>query len=124
GYVAMALAVLTRIDVGRSLRQWPLATTAAAAALAIAVFPFGTMRGRYFLRAAAPYAADGSEIVATREGRSETIFLMQQQWMGQPVYNRLVTNGFSMTGTAVPGMRYMRYFAYWPMLFHNGPIRH
>jgi spermidine synthase len=49
---------------------------------------------------------------------------MQQQWMGHAVYNRLVTNGFSMTGTAVPGMRYMRYFAYWPMLMHNGPIRH
>jgi hypothetical protein len=44
--------------------------------------------------------------------------------MGETVYNRLVTNGFSMTGTAVPGMRYMRYFAYWPMLLHNGPIRH
>jgi spermidine synthase len=44
--------------------------------------------------------------------------------MGEPVYSRLVTNGFSMTGTAVPGLRYMRYFADWPMLLHNGPIRH
>ena len=87
-------------------------------------FSVRAMKDRYFPRAAAAYADDGSQIVATREGRSETIFLMQQKWMGQPVYNRLVTNGFSMTGTAVPGMRYMRYFAYWPMLLHNGPIRH
>ena len=82
------------------------------------------MKDRYFPRSAAAYADDGSQIVATREGRSETIFLMQQTWLGQPVYKRLVTNGFSMTGTAVPGKRYMRYFAYWPMLMHNGPIRH
>ena len=86
-------------------------------------FPFGLMRGTYFVRAAQTYAGDGSEIIATREGLSETIFLMQQKWLGQGVYDRLVTNGFSMTGTAVPGMRYMRYFAYWPMLFHSGPIR-
>src|SRR5262249_1217533 len=43
--------------------------------------------------------------------------------LDEPVYNRLVTNGFSMSGTAVPGMRYMRYFVYWPMVLHRGPIR-
>src|SRR5205814_10486633 len=97
--------------VATSLRPRSVRVGAAAAVLAIAMFPFGTMRARYFVRAAEAYAGDGSQIVATREGRSETIFLMQQKWMGQPVYDRLVTNGFSMTGTAVPGMRYMRYFA-------------
>src|SRR4029077_9617650 len=96
----------------------------AAAALALLLFPFGAMKDRYFPRSAAAYADDGAEIVATREGRSETICLMQQKWLGQPVYNRLVTNGFSMTGTAVPGLRYMRYFADWPMLLHHRPIRH
>ena len=48
---------------------------------------------------------------------------MQQHLVGQPVYSRLVTNGFSMSGTALPGQRYMRYFAYWPMLLHDGPLR-
>src|SRR6185295_2065277 len=67
--------------------------------------------------------SDGSEIVATSEGASETIFVMQQKWLGRPVYSRLVTNGFSMTGTTVPAMRYMRYFAYWPMLLHQTPLR-
>ena len=49
-----------------------------------------------------------STIVATREGPSETLFVMQQQWLGKPVYSRLVTNGFSMSGTALQGQRYMR----------------
>src|SRR5204862_394566 len=82
------------------------------------------MRDVYFARVVQPYAADGSTIVATREGPSETIVLMQQKWMDQPVYTRLVTNGFSMSGTAVQAMRYMRYFVYWPMMLHRGPIKH
>ena len=48
---------------------------------------------------------------------------MQLRWLGSPVYHRLVTNGFSMTGTTVPAMRYMRYFAYLPMFLHETPIR-
>jgi spermidine synthase len=90
---------------------------------AMVVFPFGAMQARYFPRSAAAYADDGSTIVATREGPSDTVFLMQQTWLGQPVYSRLVTNGFSMSGTAVPGMRYMRAFAYWPLFLHDGPIK-
>jgi spermidine synthase len=114
----------------RSLRRPDLATpprfalVALGALIAIlALFPSGTMRERYFARAAQAYAADGSKVVALREGPSETIFLMEQEWMGKAVYHRLVTNGFSMSGTAVPGQRYMRYFAYWPMLMHRGPIK-
>jgi spermidine synthase len=96
---------------------------AAVLLLALAAFPFGTMNSRYFLRAAAAYGDDGSRIVATREGPSETLFVMQQQWLGRPVYSRLVTNGFSMSGTALQGQRYMRAFAYYPMLLHDGPLK-
>ena len=92
-------------------------------AVALARFPFG-LSATYVKRIAAPYAMDGSEIVATKEGPTETILLMQQKWLGQPVYSRLVTNGFSMSGTAIPGQRYMRDFVYWPMLLHASPLRH
>jgi len=107
--------------------QWRspvLAIGAITLALTLAWFPFGLMTNVYFARVAQPYAVDGSKIVASREGPSETIFLMQQQWMKEPVYSRLVTNGFSMSGTAVGAMRYMRYFVYWPMLLHRGPVKH
>ncbi len=95
---------------------------ALALVVALAAFPFG-LGAKYFARVAEPYAADGSEIVATREGPAESILLMQQKWMGQPVYSRLVTNGFSMSGTAIPGQRYMRDFVYWPLLLHEKPLR-
>jgi spermidine synthase len=97
-------------------------TAAALLALALVAFPFGLMRDVYFARAAQPYTADGSQTIATREGPSETIFLMRQTWMDEPVYHRLVTNGFSMSGTALSALRYMRYFVYWPMALHRGPI--
>jgi spermidine synthase len=122
-YVAIGLVVAAAsgLPLG-DLRTRPVDAAIAAAGIALFFFPFGTMARAYVPRAAAPYAVDGSAIVATRESPSETIFLMQQQWLGHPVYNRLVTNGFSMTGTGTAGMRYMRYFAYWPMLLHDGPI--
>ena len=118
-------ALATRVHGSRVIvsRSPAFVVSAIALALALVGFPFGLMARTYFARAARPYAGDGSAIVATREGLSETIFLMQQTWLGQPVYSRLVTNGFSMTGTAVPALRYMRYFAYWPMLLHEGPLR-
>ena len=102
---------------------WANAVAVAALALVLILFPFGAMRERHFVRVASAYATDGSTVVATREGPSETILLMQQTWLGKPVYHRLVTNGFSMSGTAVPGMRYMRYFAYLPALVHATPLR-
>jgi spermidine synthase len=100
-------------------------TAAAALAVVVAVvrFPFGLMAGHYFPRSAELYAADGSRIVATREGPTETIFLMEQAWLGEPIYQRLVTNGFSMSATDLAGARYMRYFVYWPMLLHQSPLR-
>ena len=123
-YAAIGLLILRGLDRGVAPARSPLFVLSSIALIvSLAGFPFGLMTLRYFARAAQAYSGDGSDMVATREGASETIFLMQQKWLGKPVYNRLVTNGFSMTGTAVPGMRYMRYFAYWPMLLHDGPLR-
>ena len=96
---------------------------AIAAVVMLARFPLGLMSGEYVVRAASRYTSDGSRIVATREGPSETIFLLEQSWLGKPLYHRLVTNGFSMASTRLTDERYMRYFAYWPMLMHGGPIK-
>lgn len=106
-----------RAGLGRTL------AVAATAVVALMGFPFGLMSRTYFPRAARPYVADGSRIVATREGLNETIFLMEQSWLGQPIYQRLVTNGFTMSGTHLTGTRYMRAFVYWPMLLHRAPLR-
>lgn len=115
----------TRLDGGAGRAARPVyAGWAAGIALmiALALFPFG-LATVYFARVAEPYLADGSEIVAMNEGPTETILLLQQKWLGRPVYSRLVTNGFSMSGTAIAGQRYMRDFVYWPLLLHASPLR-
>jgi spermidine synthase len=128
GYVAvMLLTWSAKAAVAGRTRRWnaPRAAvlTAVAAGIALFVFPFEAMSSRYVVRAAAAYADDGSRVVALREGPAETLFVMQQHWLGQQVYSRLITNGFSMSGTALQGQRYMRAFAYYPMLFHDGPLK-
>src|SRR5262249_21742608 len=82
-----------------------------------------TMNAAYFPQATAPYAEDGARVVATREGIGETIHLMAKWWLGTPLYYRLVVNGFSMSGTHPTGQRYMRYFAYWPWIVGDAPLR-
>ena len=122
-YGAVGLLAMSGAGVWRPhLRASVTVACGLALIAALAWYPFGRMRDVYFTRVAQPYALDGSEIVAVREGSSETILLMQQRWLEQPVYNRLVTNGFSMSGTGISGLRYMRYFVYWPMFAHRGPI--
>jgi predicted membrane-bound spermidine synthase len=114
-YGAIALTLAARDG-------WRRAASLALAVLLIAkAFPLGAMTTN-LARVTAPYAADGSQIVATREGPTESIAVMQQRWMDKPIYSRLVTNGFSMSGTSIAGQRYMRYFVYWPMLLHRTPL--
>jgi spermidine synthase len=86
-------------------------------------FPFGLMTSEYVVRAASKYTTEGSRLVETREGPSETIFLLEQRWLGKPLYHRLVINGFSMASTRLTDQRYIRYFVYWPMLMHGSSIR-
>jgi spermidine synthase len=124
--VAGLVALLPSSPSGRAspapARSWGVRLSAAAPVAALVTFPFGVM-DRFHERVVRPYAADGSEIIAAREGPAESILLMRQRWLNQPVYDRLVTNGFSMSGTAASAQRYMRYFAYWPMMLHAQPMR-
>ena len=124
GYAAIALLATLALASHRVRLLRPLTAATVGVLLAIlTAFPFGLIDRTYFARAAAPYATDGSEIIATRDGPAETILLMRQTWLDKPVYHRLVTNGFSMSGTAIPAMRYMRAFVYLPALLHKTPVR-
>jgi len=58
-----------------------------------------------------------------RETPTATIFYVRKDWLGQPEYHRLVTNGFSMTGTTSDAQRYMRLFAYWPLILRTEPAK-
>jgi predicted membrane-bound spermidine synthase len=126
--LALCYVVIALLTLPGAIRGWRSSAPAvgvlgAAAVVAVAAFPWGLMQRTYFPRSAAKYADDGSRIVASREGPSETVLLMEQSWMGKPLYYRLVTNGFSMSGTHLTGKRYMRYFLYWPRLLQPVPPR-
>jgi spermidine synthase len=94
-------------------------TAALAAALALALaaafFPFGLMRGRFVRAVVDALGADGSRLVAVREGQTETALLLQRSWGGRPLYQKLVTNAYSMTSSTFYGRRYMKLFAHWAL---------
>jgi spermidine synthase len=123
--LAAAYLVVVALGVAAARRRLSVGLGAATvgAASILALFPCGLMGSRYLPRSVEVYAIDGSRVVATREGPAETIVLMEKSWAGRPLYDRLVTNGFSMSGTQTFNKRYMRYFAYWPMLLHASPLQ-
>ena len=80
----------------------------------VLVFPFGLMRSVYLPMTTRMYQTDGSQIVAVREGQSETSLYLRKDFLGSRLYYRLVTDGFSMTANSSFAQRYMSLYAYWP----------
>ena len=112
-------AVPTLLCAGRNA-PWPSLRTSRALkiaaplfALALAVFPFGSMRG-YLNRACADFLKDGEALVETIEGVAGTLQYLRKDYLGQPYYYRLVTDGYSMASTDRSAKRYMKLFAYFP----------
>ncbi len=89
-----------------------------AAAIALALFPFGAMEKNVFPLVAGYFTRDGSTIELTREGLLETIFWIRRDAPGGPLYHRLVTNGYAMSSTEVKARRYMELFVWLPAVLH------
>ncbi len=92
-----------------------LAVSAVAFTVVVGLFPFGLMSGRFVRGLVAAQGADGSRLVAFREGQTETALLLQKDWGREPLYQKLVTNAHSMTSSTFYGRRYMKLFAWWPL---------
>ena len=119
GAVAMLAWGTEAVPEGRPrLERHLLWAAAAAFALFVALFPFGLMYRRYVGRVVQRFAADGSRPIALREGQTETVLLLRRDSLGEPLSYRLVTNGFSMSGTGMVSDRYMKLFVYWPVAMH------
>jgi predicted membrane-bound spermidine synthase len=115
--VLLALAQRPLVSRERAL----LAGAGLVCALAVAFFPSGLMEARYLAVAHARFTADGSRVVALREGLSETITYIEHQYFGERSSIRLLTNGFSMSGTATIPRRYMKLYVYIPFALHEDP---
>ncbi len=118
-YASIALL----LAVPGSMRARVAAAAVAGLALLLVVFPFGFMARTYIPLSVRQFTADGSKIAAVREGPTETSVALRLDWLAQPVYHRLVTNGFTMSGTGSPAKRYMRLYAFWPAIVRAAPLR-
>jgi spermidine synthase len=118
--LSYALVALCALDP----RQWKRPAIhlngllASAQLLLLVVFPFGSMR-EHLDWASAPYRERfKSTTVAVREGLTETVQYLRRDFEGEPFSYRLMTNGYSMSGTAPDSKRYMKFFVYWPSAVH------
>jgi predicted membrane-bound spermidine synthase len=119
GYGAVALAVGAPAGGGnRGRRALAWYGGLAAFAIVLGLFPFGLMNNRYIRMPAQRYTGDGAALVGVREGLTETIHYMRKDFLGAPLYYRLVTSGFSMSATVGSSDRYMKLFSYWPAAVH------
>ncbi len=100
----------------------PLALAAGAALLFTALFPRGLMERVYLKQTFGDFGPE-SHVTEVREGLTETITFVDTTVQGEKLYSRLVTNGFSMSGTMFVGRRYMEAFVYLPVAIHPGMRR-
>jgi spermidine synthase len=95
------------------LGQWALAV---AFGSLLIFFPYQRSE-MHLANARRAYEVDGARRVAHEEGTADTWQLLQATVHGQPYYQRLVTNGYSMSGTHPRSQRYMRLFAQIPQVW-------
>ncbi len=88
----------------------------AAAALAGGALLLPDLSPRWFAPAVAQF--EDYELVARREAPDASLQLAVRRWAGEPVAYRLITDGFSMSGSERDSLRYMRMFAHLPQALH------
>jgi len=95
---------------------------ALALGVALAAFPFGRLEQSYLrVPIARWHGQHPHAVVAMREGRSETAVYVERRLDGERVSTFLLTDGVSMSSTAVFARRYMKLFAVWPLALHPDP---
>jgi spermidine synthase len=118
GAVYAGLALLTSEMAGWSLRRVSgisMALLSVVFVVVLATFPYHRDE-MHFANARRPYQADGSVLLKRIEGTADTFQLLRRDLFGAPYYYRLVTNSYSMSGTHPRSQRYMRLFAYLPLV--------
>jgi hypothetical protein len=131
--LSMAYAAVAAGALGSAERkEWSgrqRAVVAAAAAVFVAMlaaFPFGLMARKYLLAAVTRWVdlkAPGTELVALREGLTETVMVTRMTRWDTPVSYRLLTNAISMSAWDQLSTRYMRAFVYLPVALNPQATR-
>jgi len=126
-FALCAVYILPTILCAGRVAPWPsfrasrfLQIVSLAFLLFLALFPFGAMR-IYLNRACADFLKDGETLIETVEGVAGTLQYLRKDYLGQPYYYRLVTDGYSMSSTDRSATRYMKLFAYFPEVVLPNP---
>ncbi|MDH3655178.1 MAG: hypothetical protein OEN21_12975 [Myxococcales bacterium] len=116
-YLLMGMVILAAGARPRHLANRAFVAVAGASLLVmVLVFPTGATLERHLEPVLAQFmGGEETEPVAMREGVTETIVYMEESAFGEPVSYRMVTNGYSMSGTDIVALRYMKLFVYLPM---------
>ena len=122
---AAGYAMLALVAGGRAMWSWREGACVGPATVTMGViacfifFPWHRDEV-HFGNARRAFEADGSRLMKRIEGTSDTLQLLRCDVFGQPYHHRLVTNGFSMSGTHPRSQRYMRLFAQLPLALRPG----
>jgi spermidine synthase len=115
GLVACLATVVPTAAQSYRYRRFVLIFPFALFGVMSALYPFGLLRRRFIPLVIDRYKAANPEVVAMREGLTETIIYLRFSFRGHPLYHRLMTNGYSMSATTYRGRRYMKMYVYWAL---------
>ena len=120
--LAALYAAVAMLAWRRAAGAAPRAPFLAAALLLVCLvsFPFGLLRDDYLMRSVRSFG-DPGDVVAVREGRTETAVLLRHEYLGEPSYYQLLTDAYSMAGDRLFSRRYMKLFVYWPVALRPEP---
>lgn len=123
-YALVAAAVWSGRNRGvkTSLGEAAMSGAAALALVAaLSFFPSGLMKNHFMRVALTRWRPMGGRVIAVREGLLETITYLRTSLWDEPVFYRLLVNGFSMSASSVFARRYMNLFVYLPVALHPAP---
>ena len=115
GLVGFLLLVVDRPEASAWRLRW---VTATAFVATMVVFPSGLLERDYLRRIVGRFGAEMRQVALVREGVQQTLIYLRHEFDGEPFRYRLVTDGYSMSGTGDRGRRYMKMFVYWAMAVH------
>jgi predicted membrane-bound spermidine synthase len=112
--------LLSSVEHTSTSARGPISRWLAATAFLVAMllFPSGLMERDYLRRIVERYRGEMSQVAELREGLLQTIIYLRYELDGELLYHRLITDGYTMSGTSERARRYMRLFVYLPMALH------
>lgn len=120
GYILSAMAAACFFCNKGIVRNALLAFFAISAMGTVALFPEDGF-ARYINLSLAHLRNQNSEIAGIWEGQNETLVLLRENFFGHTQSCKMISNGFSMSGTNHFSRRYMSMFACLPLALHPDP---